>query len=184
MSRLGMKEPGTEPVLGTVRDAAEFDHAFEQWRPQNVPPLPGRKIALALFGLRWFQVRHSCAESIALGAAGVAPLGSSPARGAIVAGLSILNGGVFIVCANPIFPILGSDRDVLVFEVLQDDARFLKLHLGEIESYCLDDAQPFKGELISLEVRRSTHPRLAVFKEKRTMRGVLKIHSGAPLPVV
>ena len=101
-----------------------------------------------------------------------------------MAGLSVLNGGVFVVCANPIFPILGGEQDVLVFEVLQDDARFLKLHLGEVESYCLDGAQPFRAELISLEVRRSTHPRLAVFRERTTMRGVLKIHRRAPQPLV
>lgn len=101
-----------------------------------------------------------------------------------MAGLSVLNGGVFVVCANPIFPILEGERDVLVFEVLQDDARFLKLHLGEVESYCLDDSQPFKGELISLEVRRSTHPRLAVLRQKTAMRAVLKIHQRLLQPLV
>jgi hypothetical protein len=98
-----------------------------------------------------------------------------------MAGLSVEDRGIFVVCANPIFPISDSGEEGKVtFEVFEQDATSLKLRLGKVESYCMDDGEPFFGELISLEACLSTHPGLAFLREKPTMRGVMKIHNISP----
>lgn len=95
-----------------------------------------------------------------------------------MAALSVLKDGIFVVCANPIFPI--SDVDgTLTFEVFEADAASLKRSLGKLDEYCLDDKH-FSGKLVSLEMCRSTHPGLALLRNKPTMRAVMTIHK--PLP--
>ena|ERR1700730_848237 len=93
-----------------------------------------------------------------------------------MAGLSVLKEGIFVVCANPIFPTSDVNNDTLTFEVFEADAASLKHRLGKIDQYCLDK-EPFFGELVSIEMCRSSHPALAHLRDKPTMRGVMTIHS-------
>jgi hypothetical protein len=91
--------------------------------------------------------------------------------------LSISEGDIFVVCANPIFPI--SDLDwqegaTLTFEVLEGDASVLAKQLGKVREYSLGQ-QPFRGQLESLERCESTHPGLARMCDTPTLRGVLTI---------
>jgi hypothetical protein len=83
---------------------------------------------------------------------------------------------IFVVCANPIFPISDMRDGALTFEVFEDDAASLKLRLGKKELYVLDGGKPWFGELISLEPCRSTHPGLSLLRHKPTMRGTMKIY--------
>jgi hypothetical protein len=90
--------------------------------------------------------------------------------------LSVLVDGVFVVCSNPIFPISEVDGRKLIFEVFEDDAASLERRRGQIDEYCVDATEPFLGELVSLEMCQSTHPGLALLREKPTMRGETTIH--------
>src|SRR5579863_6761522 len=92
--------------------------------------------------------------------------------------LSVLDRGFFVTCANPVFPI-SDEGDRLTFEVLEKDATSLKQRLGKMDNYCLDDG-PFSGELISLELCRSTHIGLSLLRYEPTLRGVMKIHKPSP----
>lgn len=94
-----------------------------------------------------------------------------------MATLSVVDDGMLIVCANPVFPILDPNPGVntITFEVFEADAASLKRRLGKVENYVLD-GPPFFGELISLESCQSTHPSLSLMRDRLTMRGVMKIH--------
>jgi hypothetical protein len=89
--------------------------------------------------------------------------------------LSILKDKVYVVCANPIFPT--SDLgNTLAFEVLENDASSLKSLLGEADEYYIDSVGTFFGVLQSLEPRQSTHPGLAMLRDKTTLHGVMQVH--------
>jgi hypothetical protein len=92
-----------------------------------------------------------------------------------MAGLSVLLDGVFISCANPIFPIFES-ADSFVFEVFEQDASLLKNRLGKMDEYRLGTGQPFSGKLDRLEKCESTHPGLAHLRNKPTLRAVMTVH--------
>jgi hypothetical protein len=91
-----------------------------------------------------------------------------------MAALSVLHDGMFVGCANPIFPISESEGS-LIFEVLENDAALLKRRLGKIDEYCLNAGKPFSGKLESLEICQSTHQGLAYLRHKATMRAVMTI---------
>jgi hypothetical protein len=93
--------------------------------------------------------------------------------------LSIFEGHVFTVCANPIFPLDEPDwRDgtTLTFEVLEADADVLFEQVKMVRQYALD-GQAFTGKLDSLEECISTHPGLGLLGNDRTLRGVFTIQS-------
>lgn len=97
-----------------------------------------------------------------------------------MASLSILSeDGVIIGCANPIFIISDGGRQKgaeLVFEVFERDATGLRARLGKYEQYGIDPTQlMFTAKLTSLEPCESTHPGLALLRERPTLRGVLRI---------
>ena len=85
------------------------------------------------------------------------------------------DGGLFIVCANPIFP-LSEENEKLTFEVLEDDSASLKRRFGKKENYVLDGGRPFLGEVISLEPCQSTHVALSLLPHKPTLRCAITIH--------
>jgi hypothetical protein len=86
------------------------------------------------------------------------------------------DGGIFIVCANPIFPLSEEDGK-LTFEVLKADSTSLKRRIGKKENYVLDNGRPFFGEVISLEPCQSMHVALSLLRHKPTLKGAIKIHS-------
>jgi hypothetical protein len=89
--------------------------------------------------------------------------------------LSVLKDKIYVVCANPIFPVseLGS---TFAFEVFEQDAAALKLRLGKPDEYYIDSVGTFFGILESLEPRPSTHPGLALLRDKATLHGVMQVH--------
>ena len=85
--------------------------------------------------------------------------------------LSVIeHGGRAVVVANPIFVISESDTQ-LTFEVLKQDAAALIPLIGKSHNYVYG-SDPFWGKLKSLETCESTHPGLALLREKATLRGV------------
>jgi hypothetical protein len=89
--------------------------------------------------------------------------------------LSVLEGGIYVVCANPIFPITDLGN-IWVFEVLESDATDLKQRLGRMDEYCTGQDGTFTGVLEQIEMCSSTHPGLRLLREKPTLRGVMTIH--------
>jgi hypothetical protein len=85
------------------------------------------------------------------------------------------DGGIFVVCANPIYP-LSEEDGILTFEVLEDDSTSMRLRAGKKENYVLDGGRPFLGEVISLEPCKSTHLALSLLSHKSTLKGAIKIH--------
>ena len=85
-------------------------------------------------------------------------------------------GGIFIVCANPIFP-LSEESGTLRFEVLEADSTSLKRRIGKKEHYLVDGGTPFLGEVISLELCQSTHGALSLLRHEPTLNVAIKIHS-------
>ncbi len=87
--------------------------------------------------------------------------------------------GVVVGCANPIFIISDGGRKTgakLVFEVFDNSARGLRRRLGKPDTYGIDPTQPlFSAILTSLEPCKSTHPGLALLRDRPTLRGVLTI---------
>jgi hypothetical protein len=93
--------------------------------------------------------------------------------------LSIREGRIFVVCANPIFLFGNPDWQegaALTFEVFESDATYLRAQLSRVQEYALGQ-QPFLGQLESLELCESTHPGLALMRETRTLRGILTIRN-------
>lgn len=91
--------------------------------------------------------------------------------------LSVLKEGVFVLCASPIFPLTDPSTGVFTFEVFDEDASSLKSRLGKVETYGVDPEQPpFVGQLKSLDVCKSTHPGLALLRDKRTLRAIIIVH--------
>ena len=97
-----------------------------------------------------------------------------------MASLSVLGeGGIVMGCANPIFIISDEGRSKgakLVFEVFEADASGLRARLGKLDQYGIDPRHlMFSAKLTSLEPCESTHPGLALLRDKPTLRGVLTI---------
>lgn len=92
-----------------------------------------------------------------------------------MASLSILKDGIYVVCANPIFPTseLGT---TLAFEILESDAAWLKSRIDTPEEYYINSIGTFVGVLQSLELRPSVHPGLALLRDKATLSGVMAVH--------
>jgi hypothetical protein len=90
--------------------------------------------------------------------------------------LSVLDDGIFIVCANPIFPISEPDTGIFNFEVLEVDSVMLKTRKGKVEFYGVDGTVPFFGVITEIEPYQSTHSALALMREKPTLRVSLTIH--------
>ena len=64
----------------------------------------------------------------------------------------------------------------LVFEMFEVDAGCLRARLGEFRNYGLDRGQQlFSAKLTSLEPCESTHPGLALLRDRPTLRGVFTI---------
>jgi hypothetical protein len=97
--------------------------------------------------------------------------------------LSVFKEGLFVICANSIFPT--SDVDLragatLTFEVFEGNATSLRLRLGEEHQYMLD-GQAFSGRLMKLEPCQSSHPGLSFLRDNPTLLGLLEISNlGAP----
>jgi hypothetical protein len=81
------------------------------------------------------------------------------------------------VVANPIFltsPIEGlQNGSKIVFEIFEIDAG--GLIVSETKYYTIDGRQPFWGKVKLLEPCESTHPGLALLRDKPTLRCVLEI---------
>lgn len=93
--------------------------------------------------------------------------------------LSISEGDIFVVCANPVFLFGNPDWQegaTLTFEMFESGAEPLRAQLGKVQEYSLGQL-PFRGQLDSLEPCESTHPGLARMRETPTLRGVLTIKS-------
>jgi len=97
--------------------------------------------------------------------------------------LSVFDQGVFVVCANPIFPtseVEWRDGASFSFEVFVADATSLRLRLNEDHYYAMD-SQACLARLTSLDPCRSTHPGLRFLRDKPTLRGTMMIvRVGAP----
>jgi hypothetical protein len=94
--------------------------------------------------------------------------------------LSVLaEDGIIIGCANPIFVISDGGRKKgaeLVFEVFDKDAAGLRARLGKFDNYGVNPNQPlFSAKLTSLEPCESTHPGLALLRDRPTLQGILTI---------
>jgi hypothetical protein len=87
--------------------------------------------------------------------------------------LSVIENGLpAIVVANPIFP-LSTDQTRITFEILEDDAAALRRLVGRAAFYVIDGVSA-AVRLKSLAACTSTHPGLALMREKPTLRGVLE----------
>jgi hypothetical protein len=89
--------------------------------------------------------------------------------------LSVLRDGIYVICANPIFPT-SELATTLAFEILESDAAALKLRLDKMEEYYIDSIGTFVGILQRLETRPSTHPGLALLRDKPSLSGVMAVH--------
>ena len=92
--------------------------------------------------------------------------------------LSVLHdGGPVIVAANPIFPldpVTVRGGAEIRFEVFEVDAGKLKSLVGAHRCFYIDQKTGvFWARLNSLERCVSTHPGLALLRDKPTLRGVL-----------
>jgi hypothetical protein len=81
------------------------------------------------------------------------------------------------VAANPIFPLepfaIRTSAEIK-FEVFEADAAELKTLVGEYRCFYIDGAGgTFWAQLKTLERCVSTHPGLAMLRDKPTLRGVL-----------
>jgi hypothetical protein len=97
--------------------------------------------------------------------------------------LSIVGQGrPVVVVANPVFvtsPEDSRDSTDLTFEVLEEDAAALGSLIGKAQFYILNSANPFWGQLRTLEPCESIHPGLAHLRHKTTLRGVLTVFQEA-----
>lgn len=91
----------------------------------------------------------------------------------------------FTVLANPIYPLSNlSDAalDHIEFEILEADAGGLAEEAGVTYVFYIDDQiGVFSGKLSPLVPVVSTHPSLAVLRDRQTLRGSLDIISREPL---
>jgi hypothetical protein len=89
----------------------------------------------------------------------------------------IRDGGICSVVANPVFVItpdrLEGGADV-TFEVFEEDATALKALLDKPEHYVLDSTLLW-AQLKVLEPCESTHPGLALLRNRSTLRGLLRL---------
>jgi len=94
--------------------------------------------------------------------------------------LSILRErGHTTVAANPIFPLdalnVRGEKEIR-FEVFDADANELKAIVGTHQCFYIDETSGvFWARLRSLEPCVSTHPGLALLRDKPTLRGVLVV---------
>jgi|WetSurMetagenome_2_1015567.scaffolds.fasta_scaffold79125_2 hypothetical protein len=92
--------------------------------------------------------------------------------------LSVIeHGGRAVVVANPIFVISESDTK-LTFDVLEHDSAALIPLIGKWQTYA-HGYNLFFGQLKSLDTCESTHPGLALLREKATLRAVFLIFKSA-----
>lgn len=92
--------------------------------------------------------------------------------------LSVLNDGIFVTCANPIFPLSDPTTGTFMFEVLEADSSMLKSRIGKLEAYGVDPTKPpFFGKLVRLEPCESQHLSLLYLRHKPTMRAVIATQS-------
>jgi hypothetical protein len=89
--------------------------------------------------------------------------------------LSLLKDGIYVVCANPIFPTSDIGK-TFTFEILETDASSLKDRLGEAQGYYINSIGTFFGVLESLDPRPSTHRGLAMLRDQATLHGVMQVH--------
>lgn len=97
--------------------------------------------------------------------------------------LSILDNGIFVACANPIFLTADVDvapRKLLEFEVLESDSRSLAKLREELKTYMLDASVPFLARLTKLQNCKSTHAALSLMRYKPAMCGELTIEAAEP----
>jgi len=98
-----------------------------------------------------------------------------------VSALSVLDSetGMMIGCADPIYITSAIDYRTgaeITFEVLEADASSLEQRLGKRDEYGFDPSHPpFFAVLTSLDSCQSTHPALALLRDRPTMRGVLRV---------
>jgi hypothetical protein len=92
--------------------------------------------------------------------------------------LSVIRDGRSVVVANPIYllsPIEVRNGANVTFEVLAADAASLKDLVGQISYYYLDPPGFFWAQLKTLDECQSTHPGLALLRNKPAFRGVFSI---------
>ncbi len=97
----------------------------------------------------------------------------------VMTALSIVRDGqrAVTVLASPIFPLTSlrvQSGAELTFEVFEKDARGLKPLIGKKQLYVLH-GEPFWAELKTLEPCESTHPGLALLRDRPTLCGVFFI---------
>ena len=90
--------------------------------------------------------------------------------------LSVFDRDIFIVCANPIYPLSDLTSGILSFEVLEVDAVMLKRRLGKVEQYHIDSEPEFYGTVTSIEKCQSMHPALSLMRDRPTVRVMLSVH--------
>ena len=85
--------------------------------------------------------------------------------------------GPFVVCATAVFVLSDPESETLILEILEDGATDLRSRVGVIEEYVLDARKgPFFGRLMSIEPCESSHPDLAMFRDRPTLRAVLTVY--------
>jgi hypothetical protein len=90
--------------------------------------------------------------------------------------LSAFDRDIFIVCANPIYPLSDLNSGILSFEVLEVDAGMLKRRLGKVEQYHFGSEPAFYGTVTSIEKCESTHQALSLMRHRPTVRVMLAVH--------
>ena len=93
--------------------------------------------------------------------------------------LSFKSDGLLVVAANPVFVISSNDNEFkrgseVKFEVFEQDAGTLRPLIGADQLYAMD-GMTFLSRLNSLTPCKSTHPGLALLRDKATLRGVFSI---------
>ena len=90
----------------------------------------------------------------------------------------------FVVAANPIFPISPLSAPAggsIEFEVFEHDAELLIAHVGTSHLFYINDDTGAFAAMLSPFVRIiSTHPGLALMRDRPTLRGRLEIIETEP----
>ena len=85
--------------------------------------------------------------------------------------------GHFVAVANPVYvtsPIEAEGSSEVIFEVFEQAGIALKNLVGKIQYFRMGDQQ-FWAELKTLDPCESTHPGLALLRNRKTLRGVLRV---------
>ncbi|MGH7173894.1 MAG: hypothetical protein ACRELG_26755 [Gemmataceae bacterium] len=90
----------------------------------------------------------------------------------------------FTVAANPIYPLTAISAplpDRIEFEILESDAALLAAHIGTPQTFYIDgESGVFFARVSQLVPEISTHPDLALSRDKPTLRACLEIFNGSP----